>query len=148
MPHKFHYYKGGIFGLQGECREDLHGGHAITLIGYGTDKSGNDYWIIKNSWGTDWGKNGFAKISRSRDCLPKYGMVPIVWKYEQIMGLFLDWNKVNTYIKHSFYLTWLSYWFWIWHELDTCYLFGLCLNMKSFKHTTWGQKQISAQLGQ
>ena len=103
MPHKFHYYKGGIFGLQGECREDLHGGHAITLIGYGTDNSGNDYWIIKNSWGTDWGKNGFAKISRSRDCLPKYGMVPIVWKYEQIMGLFLDWNKVNTYIKHSFY---------------------------------------------
>ena len=104
MPHKFHYYKGGIFGLQGECREDLHGGHAITLIGYGTDNSGNDYWIIKNSWGTDWGKNGFAKISRSRDCLPKYGMVPIVWKYEQIMGLFLDWNKVNTYIYQTFIL--------------------------------------------
>ena len=79
MPSKFFDYRGGIFGLKGECNGPFEdGGHAITLIGYGTDNSGNDYWIIKNSWNTDWGENGFGKISRTRNCLPNYGFVPIV----------------------------------------------------------------------
>lgn len=34
-------------------------GHAITIVGY-NDKEG--YWIIKNSWGLNWGENGYAKI--------------------------------------------------------------------------------------
>jgi C1A family cysteine protease len=38
--------------------------HAVTLIGY--DSNGN--WIIKNQWSTNWGENGFARISRSNNC--------------------------------------------------------------------------------
>jgi hypothetical protein len=34
--------------------------HAISIIGYGAD-----YWIIANSWGTWWGNQGFAKISKT-----------------------------------------------------------------------------------
>ena len=39
--------------------------HAILVVGYGTDPvSKMDYWLIKNSWGTNWGKNGYLVLQR------------------------------------------------------------------------------------
>jgi cathepsin B len=39
----------------------VEGGHAIKILGWGTE-SGMDYWLCANSWGTDWGLDGFFKI--------------------------------------------------------------------------------------
>ncbi|KAL4649372.1 hypothetical protein ACB092_01G010000 [Castanea dentata] len=56
----FQFYQGGVF-MQG-CGTRLT--HAVTAIGYGTSDNGNKYWLMKNSWGTRWGENGYMRIQR------------------------------------------------------------------------------------
>lgn len=36
------------------------GGHAVSIVGYNDQER---YWIVRNSWGADWGENGFVRIS-------------------------------------------------------------------------------------
>lgn len=56
-------YKDGVY-------QHVHGkalgGHAIRILGWGVD-NGTPYWLIANSWNTDWGNNGFFKILRGQD---------------------------------------------------------------------------------
>jgi cathepsin B len=56
-------YKTGVY--KHTTGEEL-GGHAVKIIGYGVE-SGTDYWLVTNSWNTDWGDKGFFKIARGND---------------------------------------------------------------------------------
>ena len=50
---------------KGPCSSNIGSlNHAVVIVGYGTE-NGVDYWIIRNSWGTTWGFNGFARIQRN-----------------------------------------------------------------------------------
>ncbi len=40
--------------------------HAVNLVGYGHDTtSGKDFYYLRNSWGTDYGENGYVRIARN-----------------------------------------------------------------------------------
>lgn len=56
-------YKSGVY-------QHVHGkalgGHAIRILGYGVE-NGTPYWLIANSWNTDWGDNGYFKILAGHD---------------------------------------------------------------------------------
>ncbi|AJF97242.1 cathepsin C1-like peptidase [Pandoravirus inopinatum] len=51
----------GIYRYDGVSPKD--GGHAITIVGWGTDPdSGETFWIIRNSWGVAWGEAGYFRM--------------------------------------------------------------------------------------
>jgi len=56
-------YKDGVYQ---HVAGKMLGGHAIRILGWGTE-NGTPYWLIANSWNTDWGNNGFFKILRGQD---------------------------------------------------------------------------------
>jgi cathepsin L len=53
----FQLYTSGVFTstCQGSNCTSFMTDHAINLEGYGTDATGNEYYILRNSWGTGWG---------------------------------------------------------------------------------------------
>merc|ERR1712023_175106 len=57
----FQMYKRGV--MSRLCGAALD--HGILCVGYGTEE-GTDYWLVKNSWGTVWGENGFGKLLRGK----------------------------------------------------------------------------------
>ncbi len=66
-------YKTGVYS-KGEDIPKFSGYHTIKIVGWGVEdgsedepNKGNKYWIIENSWGQDWGLNGYAKVSEGQN---------------------------------------------------------------------------------
>ena len=74
----FQHYHSGVY-LEKACKNDIKGlDHAVLVVGYGTE-DGQDYWLVKNSWGTTFGIQGYIKMARNHNnqCgVATYGVYP------------------------------------------------------------------------
>jgi len=68
------WYETGVFnntdknGATNEWQID----HAVQLVGYGYDKElDTNYWVVRNSWATLWGEDGFIRLWRAKDGQPE-----------------------------------------------------------------------------
>jgi len=55
-------YVSGVITDASICGTDLD--HALTVVGYNTTGP-QPYWIVRNSWGSDWGEGGYFKVLMS-----------------------------------------------------------------------------------
>lgn len=62
---KLEQYTGGIFS---EFKLIVMLNHELSIVGWGVE-DGVEYWHVRNSWGTYWGENGFARIMMHKDNL-------------------------------------------------------------------------------
>ncbi|XP_006660983.1 stem bromelain-like [Oryza brachyantha] len=74
----FQLYKAGVY--SGPCGTKVN--HAVLAVGYGVAPNNIKYWIVKNSWNTNWGESGYIRMKREITdkrglCgIAMYGMYP------------------------------------------------------------------------
>jgi len=57
------YYTGGV--ISHGCGDSLD--HCVQIVGWNVYQATTPYWIIRNSWGSDWGLNGYLWVERNKD---------------------------------------------------------------------------------
>lgn len=77
----FQSYHSGIF-YDSKCTtlSTCSINHAVVVVGYGS-ANGQNYWLVKNSWGTGWGESGYVRMARNRSnncmiaCYPMWAIL-------------------------------------------------------------------------
>ncbi|XP_010917225.1 vanillin synthase, chloroplastic [Elaeis guineensis] len=62
----FRFYKGGVYTSDTCGRTQMDVNHAVLAVGYGVE-NGVPYWLIKNSWGEEWGVDGYFKMELGKN---------------------------------------------------------------------------------
>ncbi|KFK39561.1 hypothetical protein AALP_AA3G260200 [Arabis alpina] len=66
VVHEFRFYKKGVFTSTTCGNTPMDVNHAVLAVGYGVEE-GVPYWLIKNSWGGDWGDGGYFKMEMGKN---------------------------------------------------------------------------------
>ena len=61
-------YKDGIYARTSDSFK-YNGNHLVKIVGWEYDPEGTSFWIVENTWGGDWGEDGFAKIMSGGDSM-------------------------------------------------------------------------------
>ena len=89
-----------IYKYDGESKSV--GGHAVVIVGYGQENN-KFYWIIQNSWGTDFCDNGFAKIEFAEIGIEAVGFSqPYIEDNSPAKDISITFTKVNEYCNYFF----------------------------------------------
>ncbi|MBA0693930.1 hypothetical protein Goari_004269 [Gossypium aridum] len=66
----FRFYKSGVYTSKTCGSTPMDVNHAVLAVGYGVE-NGVPYWLIKNSWGAEWGDNGYFKMEMGKNMCGK-----------------------------------------------------------------------------
>ncbi|XP_072924901.1 procathepsin L-like isoform X2 [Hemitrygon akajei] len=74
----FQFYRSGVY-YEPNCNDFLPN-HGVLVVGYGSE-NGENYWIVKNSFGIWWGDHGYIKMAKDRNnncAIADYAIYPLV----------------------------------------------------------------------
>uniref|UniRef100_A0A6C0BJ07 Peptidase C1A papain C-terminal domain-containing protein n=1 Tax=viral metagenome TaxID=1070528 RepID=A0A6C0BJ07_9ZZZZ len=91
---KFKNYGPGIIDTTMNCTTATN--HAVVLVGYGITSNGVKYWIARNSWGSDWGENGYFRIQRGINLCGIEAYAYSIDAYQ--VGTDIDYLKIIGYL--------------------------------------------------
>ena len=79
------FYEKGVYEpwFSSLCPDNIN--HAVVIVGYGIDKETNkQFWRVKNSWGPQWGENGYFRIIRGEGIcgIKRYNLIVEIEKFE------------------------------------------------------------------
>ena len=85
----FNSYTGGCY--EENCTEINHG---MTIVGWDDTMCGDGAWIVKNSWGPDWGVDGYIYMKYGT-CYIGYGAAAINYSPDQTVHFFHDSHSID-----------------------------------------------------
>lgn len=134
-PKSLYFYKEGIYD-DPKCDKNSPN-HAALLMGYGhDDKTDLDYWLVKNSWGEEWGENGYIRIVRNKKMcgISNYLNFPIMNETEAENNVY-NMAKFHFYKMEIFqyFCNPLTYLIIFLSVLLTCCFFRNCKNQRQYQ---------------
>ena len=97
--------EGPTGGVNGGINEGGLGGHAVKILGWGTE-GGIDFWWIANSWSSSWGLSGYFKMKMNIDaCQLEHniiGFIPDLFGFNNNFLLYKSINKKDSYLRDWF----------------------------------------------
>lgn len=72
---EFDEYGGGVYDGRACEYDHIDSGHSILLVGHGRE-DGEEYWLLRNSFGPTWGESGYMKLNKNSNCIyPETGFI-------------------------------------------------------------------------
>jgi len=86
VHHDFFMYRNGIYRYSGLGETKQAGYHSVRIVGWGEEDYrhiNSKYWVVANSWGQEWGENGYFRIARGENESEIENFVLAAWAADQ-----------------------------------------------------------------